>query len=62
LKKFLPCIIRYSQATFIKRRGLLDSFLVANEVVEEIRGKKREVIVKVDFEKAYDSISCEFLY
>ena len=47
----------------ISGKGLLDSILVANEVVEEIkRRKKSGVIVKIDYEKAYDSVSWEFLY
>ena len=36
--------------------------LIANEVVEEYRAKKKEgVVFKIDFEKAYDHISWEFL-
>ena len=63
LKSVLPKIIDYSQSAFIKERGLLDSILVANEVVEEYRAKnKRLAIIKVDYEKAYDSVSWEFLY
>lgn len=36
--------------------------LVANEVVEDAKRKKQQVVLfKVDFEKAYDSVSWEFL-
>jgi len=53
LKSVLPKIINYSQSTFIKGRRLLDSILVANEVVEEYRLKKKRVaIIKLDYEKA----------
>ena len=63
LKSVLPKIIDCSQSAFIKGRGLLDSILVANEVVEECKlKKKRLAIVKVDYEKAYDSVSWVFLY
>jgi len=63
LMSVLPKIIDYSQSTFIKRRGLLDSILVANEVVEEYRiKKKRLAIIKVDYEKAYNSVGWLFLY
>jgi len=63
MKKVLPNIIDASQSAFITGRGLLDNVLVANEVVEEIKRRKRSrVIVKVDFEKAYDFVSWEFLY
>jgi len=41
---------------------LLDSVLVANEVLEEYKRKRKScVFFKVDYEKAYDSISCEFI-
>jgi len=57
LKKVLPSIIDESQSTFIKDRGLVDSVLLANEVVEELRRKgKSGLCLKVDFEKEYDSV------
>jgi len=43
-------------------RGLLDSILVANEIIDEMKKKKKEcVIVKVDFEKIYDTVSWDYL-
>ena len=37
--------------------------LVANETLEEVKRNKKECVVfKVDYEKAYDSIRCEFIY
>jgi len=51
-------VIDNSQSSFIKGRGLMDSILVANEIVEEYRlKKKRLAIVKVDYEKAYDFVN-----
>jgi len=36
---------------------------VANETLEEVKRKKKECVVfKVDYEKAYDSVSWEFIY
>jgi len=47
----------------LEGRGLLDSVLVANEVLEEYKRKMKScVFFKVDYEKAYDSVSWDFLY
>jgi len=47
----------------MKGRGLLESVLVANEVIEEVRRRRRSgVFLKVDFEKAYDSVRWSFLF
>ena len=63
IKKVLPSIIDDCQSTFLKDRGILDSVLMANEVVEDLRRSGRYgLCLKVDFEKAYDSVSWEFLY
>jgi hypothetical protein len=55
-------IISGVQTAFVKGRQILDGVLIANEVIEEARRLKREVIfLKVDFEKAYDSVDWDFL-
>jgi len=47
----------------VQGRGLLDSILGANEVMDDIRRKRKSVIiVKVDFEKAYDLDKWKFLF
>ena len=56
-------IIDHTQSAFLEGRGLLDSVLVASETIDEVRRKKKSyVIVKVDYEKAYDSIRWDFLF
>jgi len=63
LKKVLPDLIDGSQSAFIEGRGLADRVLVANEVIEDMRmRRKRGLCLKVDFEKAYDSVRWDFLY
>jgi len=63
LKKALQNVIDCSQVTFLVEKGLLDNITVASEVVEELRCKRRkEVAVKIDFEKAYESVNWEFLF
>jgi len=62
LKGVLPKVIDKHQAAFLSGRGLLDSILIANETVDFLRKNKLQgVIVKVDFEKAYDSVDWDFL-
>jgi len=50
-------VISKTQSTFIKDRQILDGVLIANEVVDETRKLKKELMLfKVDFEKAYDFV------
>ncbi|KAJ9542842.1 hypothetical protein OSB04_029348 [Centaurea solstitialis] len=58
LRKVIGKIISKSQSAFIKRRHILDGVLVANEVVDYVRQKKKK---RVDFEKAYYSVEWDFL-
>jgi hypothetical protein len=55
-------VISESQTTFVKDRQILDDILIANEVVDEARKTKNELLLfKVDFEKAYDSVDWGYL-
>jgi len=63
IKKVLPTVIDECQSAFLKDRGILDSVLTANEVIEDLRRCQMSgLCFKVDFEKAYDSVSWDFLY
>jgi len=63
LKKMISKVIDVRQSAFLEGRGLLDSILVANEVLEEIKRKKKScMFFKVDYEKAYDSVRWDFIY
>jgi len=63
LKKVISKVIDFRQSTFLEGRGLLDSVLVTNEVLEEYKRKRKScVFFKVDYQKAYDSVSWDFLY
>ena len=56
-------IISKSQNAFIEGRQILDAVLIANEIVDStLIRKKCGLDCKLDIEKAYDSISWEFLY
>ena len=57
LRSVIGFVISESQSAFVKGRQILDGILVANEVVDDARKCKKELLLfKVDFEKAYDSI------
>jgi len=61
-KAVIPMVIDENQSAFLKDRGMLESVLMANEVIEEVRrSRKSGVFFKVDFEKAYNSVRWSFL-
>ena len=62
IKRVLDKVISKSQNAFVKDRQILDAVLIANELVDStLRRKKQGMVCKLDIEKAYDSISWEFL-
>ena len=62
IKMVMPTIIEETQFSFIEGRHLLQSALITNEVIEEARRSHTPCLIfKVDYEKAYDSVSWEFL-
>ena len=62
LQAVLGETISKHQEAFVAGRQILDVVLVANEVVEDYRRSNKEGLVfKIDFEKAYDNVSWEFL-
>ncbi|CAJ2667239.1 unnamed protein product [Trifolium pratense] len=62
LRLVIGSVISESQTAFVKDRQILDGILIANEVVDEARKSKKELMLfKVDFEKAYDSVDWSYL-
>lgn len=62
LKKVMSDIIDERHSAFIGGRHLLHSVIIANEAVEEARRCQKSCLVfKVDYERAYDSVSWDFL-
>lgn len=62
LKLVLHKLIDEAQFTFVGGRSMLNNVVVANEVGHEAKRKKSPtLILKVDFEKVYDSVSWDFL-
>lgn len=62
MKEVLSLVIDESYSAFLRDRGMLDSVLMENEVVEEVRRNRRSgLCFKVHYEKAYDSVRWNFL-
>lgn len=55
-------IIDPNQTGFIKGRNILEGVVVLHEVLHELkRSKQKGIILKIDFEKAYDRVNWSFL-
>lgn len=62
LGKVINCLISENQSVFVKGRNILDGVVVINELCDfSKRRRQAGLVFKVDFEKAYDSVSWEFL-
>jgi hypothetical protein len=62
LSKVMNSVVSTNQTTFIKGRHLVDGVVVINDVVDLAKKSGRHcLILKVDFEKAYDSVDWGFL-
>nr|GEU93982.1 RNA-directed DNA polymerase, eukaryota, reverse transcriptase zinc-binding domain protein [Tanacetum cinerariifolium] len=62
LVNVLDGIVNEVQSAFVARRQMLDGHFIINEIIQWCRSKKRKaVIFKVDFEKASDSVRCDYL-
>jgi len=62
LKTVLPNLIGDSQTAFVSGRQILDGALIANEVVHWLKVKKKQgVLLKLDFQKAFDTIDWDSL-
>lgn len=56
-------LVAEEQTTFIKGRYILESVVIAHEVVHSLHKEKEGgVILKLDYEKSYDRVSWSFLF
>ncbi|GJW61477.1 putative RNA-directed DNA polymerase, eukaryota, reverse transcriptase zinc-binding domain protein [Tanacetum coccineum] len=62
LSKVIDKIVSKEQSAFIAGRQILDGPLILSEVIDWFKKiKKKMLIFKVDFEKAFDSVSWKYL-
>lgn len=61
LKEVVDFLIGEEQSAFIAGRFILDGPLIVNEIIAWLRStKSKAFFLKLDFEKAYDMVSCGF--
>jgi len=62
IKAVISDLVGENQTAFISGRQILDGALIANETVHWLKKKKMEgILLKLDFQKAYDSVNLESL-
>lgn len=55
-------VVRSSQSTFMQGRFILDGIVILHETIHELHKEKLDgIVLKVDFEKAYDKVKLPFL-
>jgi hypothetical protein len=63
LASCITTVISSNQNGFIKGRYIMDGVVSLNEILHEVKKRKHSgVILKIDFEKAYDKVNWQFLY
>jgi hypothetical protein len=50
------------QTIFIKGRYIIDGVMLLQEILREKKRKQQGVVLKIDFENAYDKVNCDFLF
>ncbi|KAK3189602.1 hypothetical protein Dsin_029163 [Dipteronia sinensis] len=61
-RKVINSVLGETQMAFVKSRHILDSFVIVEEIIHHWRKSKgRGILIKLDFEKAYDSLAHTFL-
>lgn len=62
LKMVMDKIISECQTSFIGKWQIMDSVLALNEILDEAKRRRKKCLVfKADFERAYDSVNWNFL-
>jgi hypothetical protein len=55
-------MIHKSQAAFLQKRNIMNNVLALHEILHETKREGQTgVILKLDFEKAYDQVNWDFL-
>jgi hypothetical protein len=56
-------LIDYYQNAFIKGRYIFEGVMLLQEILRETKFRKQQwVVLKIDFEQAYDNVNWDFLF
>jgi hypothetical protein len=59
--KVAHSVVRPTQTAFMPGRHILEGVVVLHETIHELHRKKMDgVLLKIDFEKAYDKVRWDF--
>jgi hypothetical protein len=62
VEPFVNKLISSCQTAFIKERNIMDGVMSLHEILHEAKRKKQQgVVLKLDFEKAYDKVDWDYL-
>jgi hypothetical protein len=62
VEPYMGKLISSCQTAFIKGRNIMDGVMSLHEILHEARRKKQQgVVLKLDFEKAYDKVDWDYL-
>jgi hypothetical protein len=63
IEKVVDRLIHNNQTTFMKGRNIMSGVMVLHEILHKTKRKKQVgIILKLDFEKAYDKVNWNFLF
>jgi hypothetical protein len=63
LEACMSRIINPWQTTFIKGRNIMDGVMSLHEILHDTKRRgKNSLVLKIDFEKAYDKINWDFMF
>jgi hypothetical protein len=62
MEKIAEKLIHSNQTTFMKGRNIMSGIMILHEILHETKRKGQvRIILKLDFEKAYDKVKWSFL-
>ena len=62
LNPLLPILVSKEQSDFVEGRKIMDNIILAHEIIHTLKSRKKVgMIVQLDFTKAYDKLSWNYM-